>query len=618
MKNNIFIKLLGLAFTALLLVFVGCDKDDLVKLDAEMATWQKDGITSTSVELSGIVVAEGSGIAEYGVVWGATENPTTADSKKVAENVEKAVYWVTVDGLEHLTTYHYRAYVITEGENTLYGEDDSFTTLANIATVTVNAASGITDIFAQVAANVPYDGKAEVTAKGICWSMEVNPTTESDTTLNGKAIGEYTADLTELLPATMYYARAYAVNSVGTAYSNEVSFTTEIGVAVLTTDSVRDITKTTANVYANVIVTGGVDITERGFVYAMAENPTIVDTKITDAANTVGTMTAAISGLASGKAYYVRAFATNSEGTAYGDNIKFSTLSDITTWYIPGGYVAASYPGTTFADWSPADSPIVMNTVDNPTTLEGYVNMVTATNEWKFASQPNWDGPNYGAGANAGELDADGGNFSSPMGYYKVNVDMSTTPMTYTAVATDWGVIGAATPGGWDTDTNLTFDLATQTWRGTVHLTESEFKFRANDGWDINYGSSAANNTLNAGGDNIPNTVEDDYDITLDLSTPNTYTYMANRWGLIGDATPGGWDTDTNMTWDATNSVFTATLDLTAGGAFKFRANDGWDYNLGGSIDGLTAGGDNIAVTEAGNYTITLNTITNVATVTKN
>ena len=617
MKNNIITKLLGLAFITLFVVFVGCDKDDLVKLDAEMATWKKDGITSTSVLLSGIVVAEGDGISEYGVVWGLTENPTTADSKKVADKVDKAVYWITVDGLEHLTIYNYRAYVITVDGNTIYGENDTFTTFANIATVTASDASGITDVFAQIAVNVPYDGKAEVTAKGVCWNTEAMPTTENDTTLNGKGIGEFTADLTKLLPNTMYYARAYAINSVGIAYSTEVSFTTTIGVPLLTTDSVRDITKTEANVYGNVIVTGGVDITERGFVLAMAENPTTADTKITDALNTTGEMTAALSGLTSGTNYFVRAFATNSEGTAYGDNIEFSTIANITTWYLPGNYVTASYPGSIFGDWDPANSPIVKNTIDNATSLEGYVNMANADNEWKFASQPNWDGPNYGVAANAGELDASGDNFHSPAGYYKINVDMSTTPMTYTAVSTDWGVIGDASPGGWDNDTNLSYDAATQTWRGTVHLAAGSFKFRANDGWDINYGSTAANETLNAGGENIANTVEADYDITLDLSTPHAYTYMANRWGLIGAATPGGWDTDTEMTWDATNSVFTVTLDLTVG-EFKFRANADWAVNFGGDLAALTAGGSNFSNTEAGNYTITLNTMTNVATVTKN
>lgn len=112
-------------------------------------------------------------------------------------------------------------------------------------------------------------------------------------------------------------------------------------------------------------------------------------------------------------------------------------------------------------------------------------------------------------------------------------------------------------------------------------------------------------------------TVEDDYAITLDLSTPLAYTYRADRWGLIGDATPGGWSDDTNMTWDAVNGRFTVTLNLTAN-KFKFRANDGWDYNFGGDLAALTLGGGDIQVAEAGNYTITLNPWTRVATMTKN
>ena len=89
-------------------------------------------------------------------------------------------------------------------------------------------------------------------------------------------------------------------------------------------------------------------------------------------------------------------------------------------------------------------------------------------------------------------------------------------------------------------------------------------------------------------------------------------------WGIIGSATPGGWDNDTNMTWDATKKVFTLTLDLKSSGAFKFRANDGWDINLGGNLNALTAGGDNLTITANGNYTVTLDPINLKATVTKN
>jgi hypothetical protein len=309
----------------------------------------------------------------------------------------------------------------------------------------------------------------------------------------------------------------------------------------------------------------------------------------------------------------------NFENPVYSNvaTLKLTPYISKMTWYVPGDYVAASYPGSTFADWAPDKSPTVESAASAPTKLEGYVYMKNAANAWKFASKPNWDGPNYGDGG-AGKLDATAGNISLPAGYYKLNADA--TALTYTAVATEWGVIGSATSGAWTTDTKLTYDPTSRTWIGGVHFTAAEFKFRANNSWDYNYGTftkGATDGLLKAGGENIAITEEADYAITLDLSHPNAYTYTANRWGVVGDATPGGWDTDTNMTWDATNQVFTATLDLTAA-SYKFRANDAWTVNLGGDLNALTQNGGNLAITSAGNYTITLNPWTLKATATKN
>jgi hypothetical protein len=143
-------------------------------------------------------------------------------------------------------------------------------------------------------------------------------------------------------------------------------------------------------------------------------------------------------------------------------------------------------------------------------------------------------------------------------------------------------------------------------------------KFRANHDWGLNYGSDDADGTLSAGGGNIPVDVESDYSVTLDLSHPNEYTYSFNRWGLIGDATPGGWSDDTNMTWDATNNVFTVTLDLVSSGSFKFRANDDWAINYGGDLNALSPGGDNVTLDSDGNYTVTFDPWGLTATVTKN
>jgi hypothetical protein len=242
--------------------------------------------------------------------------------------------------------------------------------------------------------------------------------------------------------------------------------------------------------------------------------------------------------------------------------------------------------------------------------------MSKTANQWKFATQLNWDGPNYGDGG-SGTLDPNGANFTSPAGYYKINVNAAAAPMTYTAIATVWGVIGDASPNGWNDETALTYNPALTVWTGGMHLTVAAMKFRANHSWDYNYGSDLANGILSAGGANIPVSLAADYAITLDLSHPNAYTYSVNRWGLIGDATPDGWNSDQNMTWDATNKVFTVTVNLVVG-AIKFRANDAWDLNYGGDINALTSGGANIAVGTAGNYTITFDPWGLKATVTKN
>jgi hypothetical protein len=419
--------------------------------------------------------------------------------------------------------------------------------------------------------------------------------------------------LSELQGNTMYYVRAYATNSAGTGYGPQVSFTTLVDLPKVTTTAVSGITKTSAVTGGAVTDNGGADITRYGIVWGLNSEPTTTDNVI-EATMEMDSFVIDLSELEKYTTYYVRAFATNSAGTGYGENIEFTTLADILTWYIPGDYIEDSYPGSGLSNWSPENSPYIMSTIDNGTSLEGYVYMAKTDNQWKFATQPNWDGPNYGDGGD-GVLDANADNIHSPAGYYKLNADA--TAGTFTAVATEWGVIGSGSPNGWDDETALTYSPEDTEWQGVLHLTADEIKFRANHSWDYNYGSNAADGILQAGGNNIPVDVESDYSIVLDLSTPNEYTYSLNRWGLIGDATPGGWDNDTNMTWDADNGVFTVTLDLIAG-SFKFRANDGWDINYGGDLNGLNAGGDNIAVAEDGNYTITFDPWGLTATVTKN
>jgi uncharacterized protein (TIGR02145 family) len=95
-----------------------------------------------------------------------------------------------------------------------------------VAVVTTNTVDNVTTNSAICGGNVTYDGNDSVTARGVCWSTEPNPTIDDNYTLDGTGVGAFTSIITDLEQGTTYYVRAYATNSVGTAYGEEVSFTT--------------------------------------------------------------------------------------------------------------------------------------------------------------------------------------------------------------------------------------------------------------------------------------------------------------------------------------------------------------------------------------------------------
>ena len=465
--------------------------------------------------------------------------------------------------------------------------------------------SGVTSDAATIEGFVVASG-AGFTEKGVCYNTAPAPTiANSKVVYTGQATtATFNVTLSGLAYATKYYARAYATNSAGTTiYGEEQYFTTAPVLATVTTAVITDITGTTATGGGDITSDGGAVVTARGVCYSKYHNPTVDSTKTADDSGT-GVFVSSLKKLDGLTTYYVRAYATNKAGTAYGEEVAFTTLVSLRTWYIPGDYVAASYPGSTFKDWDPANSPQIKSLLTSPDNLEGYVYMAGATNSWKFASQPNWNKPNYGDDNNSGVLDPNAANnIASPAGYYKLNADVST--MKYTALATVWGVIGDASPNSWDDETGLTYTPALVTWRGGIHLkTTGAFKFRANHNWNNNYGAKAGEDTLRAGGDNIAApAVEGDYYFILDLSHPNMYSYSIDSWGVIGDF--NGWGSSQPMTWDAINKVFTTTITAAANGAFKFRANDNWNVNYGGAISGMSPGGDNITLA-AGTYKVTL------------
>ncbi len=187
--------------------------------------------------------------------------------------------------------------------------------------------------------------------------------------------------------------------------------------------------------------------------------------------------------------------------------------------------------GSAANDWgAKPDLPLMYDaTVD---LWVGIVNLIDG--EIKIRKDNDW-GTNYGG--SAGKLVAGGDNIAVKRGTYLVVADFKKLTYTITKYA-PWGIVGAATKTGWGTlpDQKFSYDLSTETWviKGIV-LTADQFKFRLNDDWGTNYGTTAAaaeaigkTGGLKAGGENfiaIPGT----YDFELDLKDTNKPTYRATK-----------------------------------------------------------------------------------------
>jgi hypothetical protein len=170
----------------------------------------------------------------------------------------------------------------------------------------------------------------------------------------------------------------------------------------------------------------------------------------------------------------------------------------------------------------------------------------------------------------------------------------------------NWGIIGSATPAGWDASTAMVYNAETGAYSISLGLTTGEFKFRLDNSWTTNYGDDGNNLSLDDAGSNIPVTAGN-YTIVANFTTKTyTITRLTNAWSIIGDATPTGWDSDTLMDYNPTTQKYSLIVKMKAG-AFKFRLNRDWGTNYGDNDNNLSleAGGDNISIAAAGTYSLT-------------
>ena len=192
-------------------------------------------------------------------------------------------------------------------------------------------ASAISTTTAASGGNITDDAGSPVTARGVCYGTTPNPTTGSSVVTCGSGVGSFTAQLTGLTPNTLYHIRAFATNSVSTYYGEELSFTTLSGIVSLTTTAITTITTISAASGGNITNDGGVAVSSRGVCYSTSPNPT-TGNSVVACGSGVGSFTAQLTGLSPNTLYHIRAYATNSVNTYYGDELSFTT-APAGTWF---------------------------------------------------------------------------------------------------------------------------------------------------------------------------------------------------------------------------------------------------------------------------------------------
>ena len=374
-------------------------------------------ITKISAKSGGNILSDGGAtVTIRGICWSTGATPTISDSK-TTEITGTGSFTGNLTGLSAGITYYVRAFA-TNSEGTGYGSAVSFTTLSPTPPVLATSdVSGITKITAASGGTITNDGGATIIARGVCWSMGATPTILNSKTTDGNGTGNFISSLDGLSAGTTYYVRAYATNSGGTGYGSAISFKTlPLTPPVLTTTEASGITYFTAISGGNITSDGGLTVTARGVCWSTGLTPTIADGKTTDGTG-AGSFTSNVNSLTPNTTYYLRAYATNSDGTGYGSAVSFKTLpltppflatsvvSEITKYTaISGGTITNDGGATIIARgvcWSTGATPTILNSkTTNGTGTGGFISNLTGlsagTTYYMRAYATNSEGTGYG------------------------------------------------------------------------------------------------------------------------------------------------------------------------------------------------------------------------------
>ena len=304
-------------------VFFACEKKESVGLP-EVQTASVDGIHNTSARVGGRIADNGGAeITERGIYWGTASSPESSGTK-LQIGAGSGTFYDTLRGLSSGKKYYVKAFA-TNSKGTVYGDETFFTTQISMPTVTTSAVADLAPTSAKLGGVVVDSGGFAVTQRGLYWGIVANPRVNGNKLIIGSGIGEFSQTFTNLERAVTYYAIAFASNIKGTAYGDEISFTTQPELPTVYTSSISKVGAYSATVGGSVSANGGADVTERGVYWGTSPNTETTGTKLAVGSGT-GSFSSDLSSLTPGVTYYAKAFATNSVGTAYGEEKTCITL----------------------------------------------------------------------------------------------------------------------------------------------------------------------------------------------------------------------------------------------------------------------------------------------------
>ena len=369
MKTNITITTTIVSLFAVILIATGCKKPKETVAPTVVMQESSVAVSYNKAWMVADLVNDGGGeITERGFCYGKVGE--VLDGQLLVEGDVR--FTGVLPDLLPSTTYVCKAFASNEAGRG-YSSEFTFTTMSDtIPLVDTYTIKDITHCSAVPSGQVLSSGGQEVMERGICYGTEPLPKVDGMHVALGSGAGPFECQLTDLLPETRYYVCAYAICTKGVYYGDQLGFDTKVLPMEVRTISVSDVTASRVKAEGEVIRDGDLEVTERGFCWGTEHNPTIEGLHI-KASVGLGTYSYYFSGLERGRTHYVRAYAVNEEGVAYGNELEF-------------------VPDDPFSSWSGGASPGLFSVGEDHKVRfsQGNLQYCPDENIWRFAEH-QWD-----------------------------------------------------------------------------------------------------------------------------------------------------------------------------------------------------------------------------------